>query len=490
MALEIKQSLKLSQSLVITPQLQQAIKLLQLSQMELVEVVQQEMLENPLLEESQETEELRHDEPPEITAEREGSETPVEPGHQENLEVGGKEGDFKQEPVDFDWDNYLNTYNAPEQVQRGLDDLPSYENTLATKTSLYDHLMWQMQLSNFDDSEMEVGALILGGINDDGYYQESLEELANKIGEPLDFVEHVLEKIQELDPPGVGARDLKECLQLQINLLGLKTQDRELISRMIAEHLHNLERRDYPRIARDLKISMERTQELAKVIHELEPKPGREYNTTEAQYITPDVYVHKIGNEWVVVLNEDGLPKLKLNPLYKSMMDGDAKGTTREYVQNKLRAAIWLIRSIHQRQRTLFKTAKTIVRFQQEFFEKGIGHLKPMILRDVANEIEMHESTVSRVTTNKYIHTPQGIFELKFFFNSGISSSHGEAVASESIKNKIKGLIGQENPKKPLSDQEIVKMLKDTNIDIARRTVAKYREMMGIRPSSKRRQLY
>jgi RNA polymerase sigma-54 factor len=229
---------------------------------------------------------------------------------------------------------------------------------------------------------------------------------------------------------------------------------------------------------------------LAKVIHELEPKPGREYNTTEAQYITPDVYVHKIGNEWVVVLNEDGLPKLKLNPLYKSMMDGDAKGTTREYVQNKLRAAIWLIRSIHQRQRTLFKTAKTIVRFQQEFFEKGIGHLKPMILRDVANEIEMHESTVSRVTTNKYIHTPQGIFELKFFFNSGISSSHGEAVASESIKNKIKGLIGQENPKKPLSDQEIVKMLKDTNIDIARRTVAKYREMMGIRPSSKRRQLY
>ncbi len=197
-----------------------------------------------------------------------------------------------------------------------------------------------------------------------------------------------------------------------------------------------------------------------------------------------------MGDEWVVVLNEDGLPKLKVSALYKSMMEGEAKGDTKDYVQDKLRSAIWLIRSIHQRQRTLYKVAKTIVRFQQDFFEKGINHLRPMILRDVANEIEMHESTVSRVTTNKYMHTPHGIVELKFFFNSGISTENGDAIASESIKNKIRGLVSQENPKKPLSDQDIVRLLKDGSIEIARRTVAKYRETMGILPSSKRRQLY
>ncbi|HEX5033383.1 MAG TPA: RNA polymerase factor sigma-54, partial [bacterium] len=229
---------------------------------------------------------------------------------------------------------------------------------------------------------------------------------------------------------------------------------------------------------------------LARLIQELEPKPGREYSTSDPQYITPDVYVNKIGNEWVVVLNEDGLPKLKVSSLYKSMMDGNGASATKEYVQNKLRSAIWLIRSIHQRQRTLYRTSKTIVKFQQEFFEKGISALRPMILRDVANEIEMHESTVSRVTTNKYMHTPHGIFELKYFFNSGITTSDGDSIASETIKTKIKNLIGQENPKKPLSDQDIVQLLKDGNIDIARRTVAKYRELMGIQPSSKRRQLY
>lgn len=488
MALEIKQSLKLSQSLVITPQLQQAIKLLQLSQMELVDVVQQEMMENPLLEEGQEAEEIPSDLPPEIVADQQQTEVAPESTHGvENQEVGGKEGDFKQEPQDFDWDNYMNTYNAPEMVQRGLEDLPSYENTLATKTSLFDHLRWQLQLSNLDQKHLELGYQILGGINDDGYFQDSLEEIAVKNSVMLDVAESVLKKIQDLDPPGVGARDLKECLLLQIRHLG---PHQAILSQMVENHLSNLERKDYLRIAKDLKISLEKVQELAKLIHELEPKPGREFSTSEPQYITPDVYVHKIGNEWVVVLNEDGLPKLKVSPLYKTMLEGEAKSSTKEYVQNKLRSAIWLIRSIHQRQRTLYKTAKTIVKFQQDFFEKGISELKPMILRDVANEIEMHESTVSRVTTNKYMHTPHGIIELKFFFNSGIATTNGDSVASESIKSRIKGLISQENPKKPLSDQEIVKLLKDGNVDIARRTVAKYREMLGILPSSKRRQLY
>lgn len=489
MALELKQQLKLSQQLVITPQLQQAIRLLQLSQPELVELVEQELLENPLLEEESQNPEEVKKEPPEIAAERENLEKVGDNQNlKENQEVGGKEGDFKEEPVDFDWDNYLNTYNAPEMTG-GLrsDDFPSYENTLASKTSLFDHLMWQMQLSSMDPDEVEVGTLILGGINDDGYFNESLEEIAQNTDRSVDFVEHVLERIQEFDPPGIAARNLKECLLLQVKQIG---EHCEVLEPIIERHLPNLEKRDYPKIARDLKVPLEKIKPFAKLIHELEPKPGRQYSTSEPQYITPDVYVRKLGDEWTVVLNEDGLPKLKVNPLYRSMMEGEVKSTTKDYVQDKLRSAIWLIRSIHQRQRTLYKTSKTIVKFQQDFFEKGINFLKPMILRDVANEIEMHESTVSRVTTNKYMHTPHGIFELKFFFNSGISTSGGEAIASEAIKNKIKWLVSQENPKKPLSDQEIVRLLKDGNIVIARRTVAKYREMMRILPSSKRRQLY
>lgn len=493
MALEIKQSLKLSQQLVITPQLQQAIKLLQLSQPELVELVEQELMENPLLEDgAQNSEELSHDSP-EMTAEKEdGAAELKSKASNDSQEVGGKEGDLEKEPSDFDWENYLNTYNSAEFSEGGSqishEDLPTYENTIANKTNLFDHLMWQMQLSSFDADEMKVGTMILGGINDDGYFRDSLEDIAEKSGFSYDFVEHVLERIQNFDPPGVGARDLKECLLLQVKNVDEKYQD--LLQKIIENHLPNLERRDYPRIGKDLKISLEKVKTIAKLIHELEPKPGREYSSGEAQYITPDVYVKKLGDDWTVILNEDGLPKLRVNNLYKSMMEGNSKGDTKDYVQEKLRSAVWLIRSIHQRQRTLYKTSKTIVKFQREFFEKGIGFLKPMILRDVANEIEMHESTVSRVTTNKYMHTPHGIFELKFFFNSGISTSQGGAIASESIKNKIKGLISQENPKKPLSDQEIVRLLKDTNIEIARRTVAKYREMLGILPSSKRRQLY
>ncbi|HCU25033.1 MAG TPA: RNA polymerase sigma-54 factor, partial [Deltaproteobacteria bacterium] len=402
MALEIKQNLKLSQSLVITPQLQQAIKLLQLSQIELVELVQEEMLENPMLEEN--LEDVARQEAPELAAEHNESELPLDTNHNhENLEVGGREGDFKEEPSDFDWDNYLNTYNAPENIQNRMEELPSYENTLANKTSLFDHLNWQLQLSDFDEHETEIGTLLIGCINDDGYLQEPLEDIAAKASAGLEEVFQVLKMIQEFDPPGVGARNLQECLKIQIRLLG-KGAERELLTRMVENHLSSLERKDYLRIAKDLKISLEKVQTLAKLIHELEPKPGREYGSSEAQYITPDVYVSKIGDEWVVVLNEDGLPKLKVSHLYRNNMSGS--GATKEYVQNKLRAALWLIRSIHQRQRTLYRTAKTIVKFQQEFFEKGLNYLKPMILRDVASEIEMHESTVSRVTTNKYMHTP------------------------------------------------------------------------------------
>ncbi len=502
MALEIRQNLKLSQQLVITPQLQQAIKLLQLSRMELLEVVQAELMENPTLEEDAEGEDFEQLKSQE-TFSHETSESENVPEKSSNHEAevmspATKEGEFK-EPDNFDWENYLNTYNAPEHIASGLDDLPTYETTLSQKTSLYDHLMWQLQLSDFSKDEEEIGILLIGGVNDDGYLQETLEEIAEKAKVPLEKVEAVLQKVQKFDPPGVAARNLKECLLLQIRYFG---HEREAMEKLVSNHLGELEKKDYKRIAREMKIPLERVIELAKLIHELEPKPGRPFSESSAQYITPDVYVYKVGDEWMVVLNEDGLPKLQLSPFYRNMMqktlkpigngsNGDhLQDSEKEYVQTKLRSAVWLIRSIHQRQRTLYKTTKAIVKFQRDFFEKGIDHLHPMVLRDVAQEIGMHESTVSRVTTNKYVHTPQGIYELKFFFNNGLPSSDGESVASESIKDKIRHIVSAENHKSPYSDQEIVEILKQQKIDIARRTVAKYREMLGILPSSKRKQMF
>ncbi|MCP5468450.1 MAG: RNA polymerase factor sigma-54 [Deltaproteobacteria bacterium] len=485
MALEIKQNLKLSQQLVITPQLQQAIKLLQLSQPELVEMVEKELIENPLLEEDS----LNNEPSKEANQDSKEDITNAENKSQENTEMKGDESDFNKKEVEIDWENYINS-SGPGDYQQSMqghdEEFPSYENTLANSTSLFDHLMWQMQMTDLMPKEIEIGTLILGAIGDDGYFREDLSEIAKKTNASFEEAEKVLHRIQEFDPPGIAARNLKECLLIQVK----NFKDQKVLEEIIAGYLHFLERRDFLKIAKGLKISLEKVKRLAKIIYELEPKPGRQFSSNEAQYITPDVYVRKIGAEWVVFLNEDGLPKLKVNALYKSMMEQNVKEQTKSYVQDKLRSALWLIKSIHQRQRTLFKTAKTIVQFQQEFFDKGINYLKPMVLKDVANEIEMHESTISRVTTNKYMHTPHGIFELKYFFNSGIATGSGESIASESIKMKIKNLIAHENPKKPLSDQVIVKMLQSENIDIARRTIAKYRETLGILPSSKRRQFY
>ncbi len=486
MALEIRQNLKLSQGLVITPQLQQAIKLLQLSRMELLEVVRDEMLENPVLEEESDGEEIQVEAK---TSETSEDENPLEKQLENKSEevMNSPEGELK-EPKDFDWDDYLNTYNAPERISSGLEELPSYENTLSQKENLSDHLMWQLQLSSFSPEEEELGALIVGAINEDGYLQDSLDEIAEKLKVPIEKAEAVLQRIQNFDPPGVGARDLRECLLLQVRFFG---HDRQILEKLISEHLSDLERKDYKKIAKGMKISIEEVGNLAKMIHELEPKPGRPFIESSAQYITPDAYVYKVGGDWIVVLNEDGLPKLKLSPFYQNMLRNlNSNENTKEYVQTKFKSALWLIRSIHQRQRTLYKTVKAIVKFQKEFFERGIGHLKPMILRDVAEEIEMHESTVSRVTTNKYVHTPQGIYELKFFFNNGVPSSEGDSVASEVIKDKIKQIVSQENPKSPYSDQKIVTILKSHKIDLARRTVAKYRELLGILPSSKRKQFF
>ena len=291
--------------------------------------------------------------------------------------------------------------------------------------------------------------------------------------------------MQEFDPPGVAARNLQECLLLQARHVGA---DDDLVLGIITKHLSNLEKHNYAAIAKDLNQPLEEVYEATKVVLAFDPKPGRAYSDEESNYITPDVHIQKVGDKYFVVANDDGLPKLKISDFYRVALSKGPKA--REYIQERLRSAQWLIRSIQQRQRTIVRVTESILRFQREFFEKGSAYLKPLILRDVADDIGMHESTVSRVTTNKYVHTPQGIFELKYFFNSGITRSDGDDLASEAVKLKIKQIVANEDPKHPHSDQKIVELLLEQNIEIARRTVAKYREQLRIQPSSKRKQVF
>ncbi len=497
MGMEMRQELRLSQQLVMTPQLQQAIKLLQLSRLELADMVHDEMLENPILEDDIETsaerglerELLGGDEQVALQAERAGNtELPHEPPQVENpnqIEVKG-DGTAVGE---IDWENYLDNYSssAPMPSYRGdSEDMPSLEQTLTRPPSLHDHLAWQLKLCDLDDREKEIGLIIIGNIDAAGYFKEPpLPELAADEGVSEELVEKVLEKIQTFDPTGIGARSLAECMLIQAMACG---QDDDLVVKMIRSHLGNLEKKNYQAIARDLKQPLEEIYEAAKVIMDFDPRPGRQYASDDAHYITPDVYIHKVGDKFFVVPNDDGLPKLKISNFYKAAMgNGNA---SKDYVQDKLRSAQWLIRSIQQRQRTIIKVTESILKYQRDFFEKGIAFLKPLILRDIAEDIGMHESTVSRVTTNKYVHTPQGIYELKFFFNSGISRTNGEDLASQAVKSKIKELVDSEDGKRPHSDQKIVEMLRKGGIDIARRTVAKYREQLGILSSSKRKVVF
>ena len=494
MSLELRQQLKLTQQLVMTPQLQQAIKLLQLSRMELVDVVHKELLENPVLEDGNEagaeSEPTRENEQPEAsgvdapdqaaTAKSAGDTEP------EVKEVSGDESTVNE----VDWDAYLENYSmsAPMPVARVTDEEgPGFESTLSKKPSLTDHLMWQLQMSNLEDWEERVGTLIIGNIDSNGYFREpSLMEIAEQAQVNIEQAESVLRRIQEFDPVGVGARDLSECLLIQARHLG---EDTDVLVAMLTDHLGDLEKHDYQAIAKALDQPIEEIYETAKVILSRDPKPGRQYSSEDPHYITPDVYVYKVGDEYYVVPNDDGLPKLRISNYYRMAMAQGGE-QARQYIQQKLRSAQWLIRSIQQRQRTILRVTESIVKFQREFFDKGIAHLKPMVLRDVAEDVGMHESTISRVTTNKYVHTPQGIFELKYFFNSGISKLDGQEVASETVKQKIKEIIASEDAKKPYSDQKIVAILREQGIDIARRTVAKYREQLGILSSSKRRRYF
>ena len=478
MALELRQSLSLTQQLVMTPQLQQAIKLLQLSRLELLETVSQEMEENPVLEEGADGESEQDEE---RDAEKdEASEEPPPALPEVTVEERARD--------DVDWEAYLTEYNTgwaePRYEER---DAPSFENITDTKTNLSSHLIWQLNMSSMDEVQKEIGIHIIGNLDENGYLDIPLEEISKVTGHPLKKVIETLRLIQAFDPVGVAARDIRESLLIQARFQNLEGT---IVEKMIMEHLKDLEEKKYKRIADSLLVTVQDVIAAVSVIQGLDPRPGRVYLNEEIIYITPDIYVVNVGDNYEIVPNEDGLPKLRINSYYKRLLQnkGSLSEETNAYIQEKLRSAAWLIKSINQRQRTLFRVTESIVRFQREFLDKGITHLRPLVLRNVAEDIEMHESTVSRVTTNKYVYTPQGLFELKFFFNSSIRRIDGEALASESVKEHIRNIIKKEDRAKPYSDKEIEKMMKGLNINVARRTVAKYRESMAILTSRKRRE--
>jgi len=503
MALELKQQLRLSQQLVMTPQLQQAIKLLQLSRLELVGLVQKELQENPVLEESAEGETPPDDvsevpgaaeaaeaaEASESLTELAGEALPeaeVEAAAAAADEAGPSDAD---KIADIDWQNYAEAYpHTGMREARDDDDRPGFEASLTRRPSLAEHLDWQLHLSSLSEEEKVAAEFLIGNLDERGYLQVAVDEVAHEAAVDLSVAASALAKLQEFDPPGVAARDLRECLKIQTRVLGI---DDPIVHRILDECLDVLVKRDFRGVSRKLGIPIEAVAAAARVIGRLEPRPGRAFGGDDPVYIVPDIYVYRIGEDFHVVLNDDGLPRLRISNLYRDVLarGSNSAKDTRAYVHEKVRSAMWLIKSIHQRQRTIYKVMQSIIKHQREFFEKGINYLKPLNLRDVAEDIEMHESTVSRVTTNKYAHTPQGIFELKYFFNSSIHRVDGDAVASESVKERIHHLIRNEDPRRPLSDQRIAEMLRVANIDIARRTVTKYREALNLLSSTKRREV-
>ncbi len=496
MALETKiiQGTGLNQSLrtVITPQMRQAFEILQVSRAELEQLVEQEMSENPVLEE--------------------GLEAPDEderPRSEERLEVNGAdqeewpESDVQQRDTtsevepdngmrEIDWQEYLENWNNSWHASSGTsadhDDerRPSLEATLTRSESLTDHLLWQLRMKNLEPAEREVASRLLGNMDEDGYLQLDVEEVAFQSGMDFEVVDGALRSIQELEPAGVGARSLRECLLLQLRAID---EDETLVGQIVREHLDLLETRRFDKIAKELNVPVEEVMGAAQEIARLEPKPGRNYGEGNIRYITPDVYVHKDGDDYAVTLNDEGLPRLRVSSYYRRLLGADGGADAKRFINKKMRSAQWLISCIQRRQQTLLMVATSIVKFQRDFLDGGVDHLRPLVLKQVADDIKMHESTVSRATANKYMHTPQGIFELKYFFTSSVKGADDSDVSAESVKNRIRVIIGDEDPRRPLSDQKIAKMLKTEGIDIARRTVAKYREMMQILPSPKRRRV-
>ncbi|MGO9567063.1 MAG: RNA polymerase factor sigma-54 [Desulfomonilaceae bacterium] len=478
MALEIKQQLRQTQQLVMTPQLQQAIKLLQYNHLEVIDAVEQELKENPLLEASS------FDEP---FSEEGESEVRNDLNSLEDLTREPERPD-QGDIFDVDWENYLESYGGDySPAQKDFADRPPIENMVSYQETLFQYLLHQLQLSHIEGEDRKIALEIIGNVDENGYLDVELAELADSLQVPVEDVERILTEVQTFDPRGVAARNFKECLMIQVRALD---PPHPLAERILAEVFELFQQGKLDQVARKLKVSLEEVKEAGKVICSVDPKPGRPFISSDTIYVVPDIFVIRTGKDYTVVLNDDGLPRLKISPFYqRELHSNGCSSVAKDYIQEKMRGAMWLIKSIHQRQRTIYKVAQSIIKFQREFFDKGIDYLRPLILKDVADDIEMHESTISRVTTNKYMHTPRGIFELKYFFNSGIGYG-ADAIASESVKNQIVRIVKNENPKRPASDKQIVEELAKCEIHIARRTVAKYRELMSIAPSSKRRKKF
>jgi len=473
MAIQQKLHTKLVQKLILTPSLQQAIKLLPMSTIELADLLNQEMVENPLLEEVP-TEELQS--------------ADAVPAADKDDAAPAKDEDWDDADYEYFFGDYLDDGYRPHTPQE-IRELPPIENTLATTSSLADHLEWQLSLQVDDETLREIGRAIIGNLDDDGYLVASVDEIAAMGDWSREDVERALALVQQFDPIGVAARDLKECLLLQLRHLGLAGTPTEKI---VSEHLRLLQNHQIPELARRLGLTIDELKAHIEIIRRLDPKPGSRYNPSQSQYVIPDVYVVKVEDGYEVFLNEEGLPQLRISPVYRRLLEkgGEDAAETRAYVKDKFRSALWLIKSVDQRQKTIYKVAKSIVNFQRDFLDHGIEHLRPLVLRDVANDIGMHESTVSRVVNNKYMHTPQGVYEMKFFFHSGISSAYGESVSSVTIKQRIRKIIENEDPRKPLSDSKIVSILQKEGLMLARRTIAKYREELKIPTSNQRKMLY
>lgn len=499
--MKLRLDLRLSQKLIMTPQLQQAIKLLQLSRLELQQSLTQHLLENPLLDEVQaEVEEA------EAAAAEGKTEDPATLTVQESADEAGTVEE-RGSPEEFSasgWEEYFGSDRRAgdsEYPSSSQDEFPSYEQTVAKATSLEEHLLWQLSLSGLSEREKSIGRLLIGNLDDDGYLRITLAEVVSGTEFTEAEAESVLKDIQTFDPTGVGARDLPECLLLQLGHLGKNPMGSlgarpgalkgAVIEGIILHHLKDLEKKQYAKIAKALNVTVEEVFEATKLIGDLEPKPGRPFTNTQNYVIVPDVFVVKNEGEWVVLLNDDGLPRMRISPYYKQLMTAGDGGTaeTKSYLDEKLRAAQWVIRSIDQRNKTIVKVVTSIVKFQEQFFEQGIEHLKPLVLKQVAEDIGMHESTISRVTANKYMYCPQGMLELKFFFNAGLQRADqpSDMMSSVSVREMIRKMIAEEDVQRPLKDEEIAARLKVQQVLIARRTVAKYRAEDNIPSASQRK---
>jgi RNA polymerase sigma-54 factor len=480
MAFELRQELRLTQSLVMTPQLQLAIKLLQLSRLELVDLVREEIQVNPVLDDTSET----------------------EPGETPKDEVA------KPEAPEIDWQSYMEEQSYSEGYRVNFSDRRDDDDLLGNISSreggLREYLIWQLRMKGLSEEDFGLAEFIIGNIGDNGYLKlldrsgmevEEFEaavlgEISRHTGAPVEAAEELLRMIQHFDPVGVGSRTIRECLLTQARMMPVRDT---VVEEIISGHIERLAGKNYKGIARKLGITVEEVYEASKIINRcLNPTPGAGFGSDVPKAIIPDIFINKVGDEYVIQLNEDGMPKLKVNRYYREMMRGnsDASKQAKTYLQEKFKSALWLIKSVHQRQRTIYKVVECIVKFQKGFLDKGLKALVPLVLKDVAEVTGVHESTVSRVTTNKYVQTPRGIFELKYFFNNGLCRSDGTDVTVEYVKEKLRIIIENEDSKNPLSDQRIVECLHESGINLARRTATKYREALGFLSSNRRKVHY